>query len=264
MDFITIFSFGLLGLVIGSFLNAAVYRLRIKQFKSIFLGRSFCVHCKKTLQLRDLIPLLSFLLLGGKCRFCSQKISAHYFWVEFITAVTFSLVAGLTGLENIPLLIWNLFFVTVLIFLASFDAQFGEIPDEVSLPAILIATLGSFFTFMLTPSQSLLGVIVGGGFFVGVLLLNELAYRLKWTRANWMGGGDVRLGLLLGALFGWQGFLIALFIASVSGSVFGLTQIALQKRDAKTPLPFGPFLVLGGIVTLLFGGELWGWYEGFL
>lgn len=258
------FGVGLLGLAVGSFLNAAVYRLRIKEFKSIFSGRSFCVNCKKTLHIRDLIPLASYLLLRKKCRFCATKISAHYFWVELITALVFGLVAAVVGFENLPLLAWNLFFVTVFIFIASFDFQFGEIPDEVSLPAIVIAGLGSFLVFPLTPLQSLLGLIVGGGFFVGIILLNQLAYKLKLTSITWMGGGDIRFGALLGALLGWQNFLIALFAASLIGSLVGGLLMCQKKKGFFSPLPFGPFLALGGLLALLFGNEIWSWYLGFI
>jgi len=258
------FGIGLLGLAVGSFLNAAVYRLRIKEFKSIFFGRSFCTACKKTLHLRDLVPLASYLLLQKKCRFCAQKISSHYFWVEFITALVFGLVAAVVGFENLPLLAWNLFFVTIFVFIASFDFQFGEIPDEVSLPAIVLAFLGSFLAFTLTPLQSLLGLTVGGGFFVGIILLNQLAYKLKLTLITWMGGGDIRFGALLGVLLGWQNFLIVLFTASLIGSIVGGLLMLQKKKGFFSPLPFGPFLALGGLLALLFGNEIWSWYLGFV
>jgi leader peptidase (prepilin peptidase) / N-methyltransferase len=255
MALLQIFGIGLLGLAVGSFLNAAVYRLRIKEFKSIFFGRSFCVKCKHVLRVRDLVPLASFLLLRGKCGFCSKKISSHYFWLELITALAFGLVASATGFENISLLVWNLFFATVLIFIASFDFQFGEIPDEVSLPTFLLAFLGSFLVFTLTPVESLIGLLVGGGFFTIIVLISN---------GKWMGGGDIRMGLLLGALLGWQGFVIALFIASLTGSIIGVSQILRKKHKLKSPLPFGPFLALGGILTLLFVSGIWDWYLGFL
>jgi leader peptidase (prepilin peptidase) / N-methyltransferase len=249
-----------LGLTVGSFLNAAIYRLRTKEFKSIFFGRSFCVHCKKTLHIKDLIPLLSFLLLRGKCRFCAKKISTHYFLVELTTALAFGAVVAITGLENLPLLIWNLFFTTIFIFLASYDAKFIEIPDEVSLPSATIALLGSFLSFTLDPSQSFIGALVGGGLFVGILLLNELALRLKWTELDWMGGGDIRFGLLLGALLGWHGFLVALLLASIIGSLMGGILIFQKKKGFFSPLPFGPFLALGGFVALFFTENIWNWY----
>jgi len=251
MELIFIFACALLGLVIGSFLNAAVYRLRIGEFKSLFISRSFCPNCKATLHVRDLVPLASYLLLRGKCRFCNEKISSHYFWVELITATVFGFIAWSIGLHSIPLLVWHLIFATILIFIASFDQQFGEIPDEISLPAVALALLGSFFVF--TPSfiTSLVGLIIGGGFFLLIVIVSN---------GKWMGGGDIRVGALLGALLGWQGFAIALFVASVLGSVVGIAQIVSKKRKLKTPLPFAPFLAAGGIIEIIFGGEIWSWY----
>ncbi len=255
MELIFAFSFGMFGLAVGSFLNAAVYRLRIREIKSLFFGRSFCPFCKKILRIRDLIPLASFLLLRGKCRFCSKKISAHYFWVEFFTALAFGGVAAFTGFENLPLLTWNLFFTAVLIFLANFDFQFGEIPDEVSLPASSLALAGSFLAFTPNFIVSLTGLLAGGGFFAAIVLISN---------GRWMGGGDIRMGLLLGALLGWQGFVIAVFIASFLGSVVGIIQIIQKKKKLKSSLPFAPFLTIGGVAALVFGGEIWNWYLSFL
>ncbi len=251
MEFIPIFGIGMLGLAIGSFVNAAVYRLKIRKIKSLFFGRSFCPRCKKILHIRDLIPLASFLLLRGKCRFCSKKISAHYFLVEFFTALAFGGVAMFTGFENLPLLAWNLFFTAIFIFIASFDFQFGEIPDEVSLPAFFLALAGSFLAFTPNFTMSLVGLLVGGGFFAAIVLISN---------GRWMGGGDIRIGLLLGALLGWQGLVIAVFIASFLGSVVGIVQIVQKKKKLKSSLPFAPFLAMGGVMALVFGSEIWEWY----
>lgn len=264
MNFILAAVFAGLGLIVGSFLNAAVYRLRIGQFKSIFCGRSFCTHCKETLKIRDLIPLVSYLLLRGRCRFCTKKISAHYFWIELTTALAFAATVLVINPINLGELIWSLLFVTIFIFLASFDFQFTEIPDEVSLPAIGLAFLSSFLPFTISPGRSLLGLCVGVGFFVGIIVLNEVARRKQWTESNWMGGGDVRLGALLGVLFGWQGFLIALFVASLSGSLAGGALLVSKQKKAGSPIPFGPFLAFGGFITLLYGKEIWNWYVQFL
>ena len=253
METFLILVIGALGLAVGSFINAAVYRLRIQEFKSIFTGRSFCPRCKKHLRARDLIPLASFLLLRGKCHFCTKKISSHYFFVELATAVAFLLVA-MFGECATGAILWNLFFASVLIFLASFDAQFGEIPDEVSLPAIVLALLGSAFAFTLAPSSAIVGALVGGGFFAALVVISN---------GKWMGGGDIRLGLLLGALVGWRGCAVALFIAALTGSIVGITQILRKKRKAKSAMPFAPFLAVGGIMAMLFAEEVWSWYLGF-
>ncbi|MCF7845907.1 MAG: A24 family peptidase, partial [Candidatus Peribacteraceae bacterium] len=224
--------------------------LRIGEFKSLLTGRSFCPACKKNLKARDLIPLASFLLLRGKCRFCHKQISVHYFWVELVAAAVFVLVATFGACGTAPLL-WNLFFASILIFLASFDAQFGEIPDEVSLPAIFLALLGSVLVFTPSPATAIIGMLVGGGFFAALVLISN---------GRWMGGGDIRLGLLIGALVGWRGFAVALFIAALIGSVFGVIQILRQKKKLRSALPFAPFLASGGILAMLFTEKVWAWY----
>ncbi|MBU1089624.1 prepilin peptidase [Patescibacteria group bacterium] len=254
MELIPIFGIGIFGLAVGSFTNAAVYRLKICEIKSIFFGRSFCPRCKKTLRARDLIPLASFLLLRGRCRFCRKKISPHYFWVELATAVAFGGVAVFTGFADLALLSWNLFFTAIFIFLASFDFLFGEIPDEVSLPASLLAFLGSFLAFTIAPCESLIGLLAGGGFFAAIVLISN---------GKWMGGGDIRFGLLLGALLGWQGFAIAVFAASFLGSTVGVIQILQKKKKLKSALPFAPFLAAGGVAAILFAEEIWEWYLSF-
>ncbi len=254
MEIFLLVVIGALGLAVGSFINAAVYRLRAGKFKSILTGRSFCPKCKKNLAARDLIPLVSFLWLRGKCRFCHKKIAVHYFIIELTTAVAFLLVAlfGASGTES---LLWNLFFVSILIFIASFDAQFGEIPDEVALPAIVLALAGSFLAFTLAPLTALIGALVGGGFFTALVLISD---------GKWMGGGDIRVGLLLGALTGWRGFIVALFVASFLGSVVGTIQILRKKKKLKSALPFAPFLAFGGIVAILFSQQICAWYLAYL
>ena len=243
-----IFSCGILGLIFGSFLNAAVYRLHYK--KNLFFGRSFCPCCRHVLAARDLVPLLSFILLRGKCRFCRKKISAHYFWIELIAAVAFVGVGLTTGSENFVLLAWQFFFTAILIFLASYDLQFGEVPDEVSLPAIIFALVGSFF-FSPDFFNALIGLIAGGGFFMALVLV---------SRGKWMGGGDIRFGALLGALLGWRGFFIALFLASIIGSIVGVALLWQKKKQLESAVPFAPFLAIGGYVALLFGAQIWEWY----
>jgi len=252
MENILIFIIGGLGLAVGSFINAAVYRLRICEFKSILTGRSFCPQCKKKLKIRDLVPLMSFLLLRGKCRFCRRKIESHYFWVELATATAFLFVGFFGPRGTVPIL-WNLFFISILIFLASFDAQFGEIPDEVSLPAVMLALIGSALAFTILSSTAIIGTLVGGGFFAILVFVSN---------GKWMGGGDIRIGLLLGALVGWRGFAVALFVASFIGSVFGIVQILRQKKKLKSALPFAPFLASGGIVAILFSQQICDWYFG--
>ncbi|MFH0834333.1 MAG: prepilin peptidase [Patescibacteria group bacterium] len=249
MEIFLIVVIGALGLAVGSFLNAAVYRLHIGKPQSLLTDRSICPNCKKKLAVRDLIPLVSFLVLRGKCRFCKKPIDPIYFWTELATGLAFLAVALFGACGTIPLLL-NLLFVSILIFLGSYDARFGEIPDS-------IAIFGIVFALIFAPHfwPAVLGALVGGGFFTALVLISN---------GKWMGGGDIRLGLLLGALGGWRGFAVALFVASFTGSLFGLTQIFKKKKKLKSAIPFAPFLAVGGIVAILFTEKIWSWYLGFL
>jgi leader peptidase (prepilin peptidase)/N-methyltransferase len=247
---ITIIATSGLGLLIGSFLNAALYRLRNNK-AGIASGRSACPSCGHQLAAQDLIPVLSYLFLRGRCRYCNQKIGLHYPLVELITAASFGLATWQLGVGNLWELSWVLLFTAVLIFLASYDWQYFEIPDAVSLPAVGLALTGSLLPFGLNFIDALIGTIVGGSFFFVLVAASN---------GRWMGGGDIRLGALLGALLGWQLTLIAIFLAALVGSLAGLLQICQKKKQLKSAVPFGPALALGGYLALLWGHQIWDWY----
>lgn len=246
-------SVGVLGLITGSFINAAVYRLRNRELKSLIWGRSICRLCKRQLTVRDLIPLLSYLIQRGKCRFCHKKFGARYFYVELITLLAFLGLALHQGFQHPALLAGQLFFTAVLIFIAYYDYLYHEIPDAVSLPAIVLALLGVFYFPFPGLGSALIGFLVGGGFFLLLILI---------SRGRWLGGGDLRLGALMGLLLGWQGFLLALFLASAVGSIVGGILLQQKMLKLKSQLPFGPFLALGTYLALLFGEMFWSWYLG--
>ncbi len=240
----------ILGLIVGSFLNAAIYRLRHHQ-KGLATGRSACPHCQHTLAARDLIPVLSYLLLRGKCRYCGKPIGMHYPLVELTTAASFGLVVWQLGLGSLFMLGWLLLFTAVLVFLAAYDWLYGEIPDEVSLPAIVVALTGSFLSFTPSPATSLIGLAVGGGFFLTLVVI---------SRGRWIGGGDIRLMALIGVLVGWPLILVAILLSSFIGTAAGLAQIYLGKKKIKSTLRAGGFYAAGGYLTLLYGQQIWNWY----
>jgi len=247
-----IFFATLAGLIAGSFINAAVPRIREKDFAGLLTGRSHCPHCRHELSWKDLLPVASYLALRGHCRYCDKKIGARYLAVELITAATFAGIASFSA-GGISLLVWQLFFAAVLIFLAVYDYETHEIPDEISLPAAGLALGSNLLPFTLSFGESAIGALVGGGFFLAIVLMSN---------GKWMGGGDIRLGLLLGALLGWQIFVVALFLASVAGAAVGSIAMKLGKKEAKSEIPFAPFLAFGGIVALLFGQQIWWSYLG--
>ncbi len=241
---------GALGLIVGSFLNAAIYRLRYHK-SGLATGRSTCPHCQHTLAARDLIPVLSYLLLHGKCRYCSKPIGIHYPLVELTTAFGFALMAWQLGVGNLFMLGWLLLFTAVLIFLAAYDWLYGEIPDEVSLPAIGVALVGSFLGFTPDLFSAFLGLLIGGGAFLLLVVI---------SKGKWMGGGDIRLLALIGTLAGWPLILVAILFGAFIGTAIGLPQVYLGTKKMRSSLRAGGFYAAGGYFALLYGQQFWNWY----
>lgn len=257
--FFPIISF-LFGLAVGSFLNALVWRVKTK--KSFFWKRSQCPRCGHELKYFDLIPIFSFLFLFGKCRYCQRKISWHYPITELVTAVLFLLFylklfyfldAGQILLNShfwiTVFLQW--FFIAVLIAIFVYDFKYGLIPDKFTIPAIFVALLGNF---LLGKSlwNLILAMLIGGGFFLVQYLI---------SRGRWIGGGDIRLGALMGAILGFPNIIPALFLAYFLGAFISLILIVLKKKTFKSNIPFGPFLVVGTLIVMFLGErilDLWG------
>ena len=243
---------GLLGLVVGSFLNALIWRLH--EGTSVLVGRSKCTSCSNTLAWKDLVPLISYLLLGGRCRTCTASISLQYPLVEVTTALLFLFAYGVyrlnapegllgaffgvSAMRDALAFILNLFFLSVLVVIFVYDFRWYLIPDIVTIPTIVIGFLLS--GFLLSPSPCvgvgvhcllsnpwinlLFAALIAGGFFLA-------QYGISGGR--WIGGGDIRLGFLMGVMVGFPGVLAALFFAYMFGSIIGLTLIAIGKRNAE-------------------------------
>jgi leader peptidase (prepilin peptidase)/N-methyltransferase len=247
---ISLFAF-CLGAIIGSFLNVCIYRLPHKE--SIVTPGSRCPRCGKNIRFYDNIPIVSYLILRGKCRHCKEPISPRYPVVE-----------GLFGLLTLALFIKHgptLPFVLLLAFTASLiiitfiDLDYQIIPDSISIPGIFVGIGASFFIPLLSWAESLIGILVGGGF----LLL--VAFGYKWvTGREGMGGGDVKLIAMLGAWLGWKAIPFILFSSSLIGVFIGGGISLLQRTGLKSRIPFGPFLTLSAIIYVFFGPELIHWY----
>lgn len=231
----------LLGLAAGSFINAWVYRLHKKL--PIARGRSQCPHCKQKLVARDLIPVLSYLALRGKCRYCSKNISWQYPAVELATAILFVL-AAITMPDG---LMWHWYTIVVLITLFVYDARYMLLPDRVTLPALAVLTLVHIVTALNTDGgenlleQLFLPILVGGGFF---------ALQFIVSKGRWIGGGDIRLGALMGVILGWPGILTGLMVAYVIGAVVSIALIATKKKTMQSAVPFGTFLAVATVITM--------------
>lgn len=241
----------ILGLFFGSFLNCVIYRL--ENSKSFLKGRSFCPSCSHTLSCYDLIPVLSFLFLRGKCRYCKKKISWQYPLVELGTALVFLLTFIYFSLSSLFfLLLASCFLIIVFVF----DLKHYIIPDRVIYPAILIALFYRLFEIVIG-SGSYYYFLAGMGaalFFLLIVLI---------SKGKGMGIGDIKLALFMGFLTGYPNILLALFLAFLIGAIIGIGLILAKKKEMKSEVPFGPFLVIGTFIALFWGDILINWYLNF-
>jgi leader peptidase (prepilin peptidase)/N-methyltransferase len=243
----------LLGLVFGSFFNVVIYRLPRGQ--SLWWPSSRCPRCGKPVRAIDNIPVVSWLLLRGRCRDCGNPISIQYPIVEAVTAAVFFVIAWVTPAE--PVLVSRLVLASALIVLFAIDLELQILPNAITLPGIVI---GFAFSFV-TPTgwlNSLIGIALGGGLLYAI----AGAYYL-WRRQEGMGMGDVKMLAMIGAFLGWQAVILTLILSSFAGAIVGVGMMAADRGDMKVALPFGTFLALGALAAMLFGDALIGWYAGF-
>jgi leader peptidase (prepilin peptidase) / N-methyltransferase len=245
---------GAFGAIVGSFLNVCIYRLPLKQ--SIVWPGSACPHCRRELSWYENIPVLSFAVLGGKCRTCRKSIGVRYPVIEAITAIMFAAAWWYYGPG--PLLGSRLLFGCALIVLFAIDLEHHLLPNAITLPGIAIGLLFSLFT---EPGwlASLLGVLLGGGLLYATA---EAYYRVR--REEGLGMGDVKMLAMVGAFLGWKLTVLTLMLSSVSGAVIGLLMIAAKRGSMKYALPFGTFIALGAAAAATVGPALLDWYLGLL
>jgi len=257
------------GTTIGSFLSVIIYRMHTNK-KGMLFSRSICPHCKKKLKASHLIPILSYILLRGKCGFCGKSISSHYLIIELIsgllflaTFLTFNFINVIPSLvdpsilnytidyQMLELFIFYIVEFTFLLAILFYDLFYKIIPDRFSVPAIIIAVIGSLLLSTVPPLDMAIGAAALGGFFL-------LQYVI--SKGKWVGGGDIRMGLLIGALLGWKHGVLAIMIAYILGALISLVLMAQKKASRKTELAFGPFLIIGTLTALFFGERLISWY----
>ncbi len=241
----------IMGACIGSFLNVCI--CRIPESKSIVTPGSACPRCSTPIKFYDNIPILSFLLLLGKCRSCSEPISVRYPLVELLTGLL-ALASVIRLGISIDFIIYFIF-ISALIVITFIDLDHQIIPDLISLPGIPIGLLSSLLLASLYFTDALIGALIGGG----SLFLIAWGYHLI-TGKEGMGGGDIKLLAMIGAFIGWKGVFFTIFVASASGSLIGAVLMLFAQKDLKFAVPFGPFLSLGAIAYLFFGPELIFWY----
>lgn len=243
------------GLCVGSFLNVCIYR--IPHSRSIVRPGSSCPSCQTPIRWYDNIPVLSYLILMGRCRSCGCRVSLRYPAIEALTGC-FALIALYAFGLSASALVHFIFF-SVLITITFIDIDHRIIPDVISLPGIPLFFLLSLAVPTVTWQDSALGIVAGGGSLWLVAWLYE-----RLTGKMGMGGGDIKLLGMMGAFIGWKGVLFTIFFSSLTGSVIGLSIMLIQKGNMKLAIPYGPFLATGGAVYTLFGAQLIGWYLGFM
>jgi len=243
------------GTCIGSFLNVCIYRLPAS--KSIVHPRSMCPECENMIRSYDNIPILSYLLLKGKCRHCDAVISFRYPLIEIITGA-FALCVFLKFGFTLEGLIYFAF-ISSMIVITLIDIDHRIIPDVISIPGIPVFFAASFALPAVTYIDSLIGILAGGG----SLLLIAWLYNLI-TKKDGMGGGDIKLLAMIGALVGWKGVLFTIFVSSAVGTVSGMIIMLLTKKNMKLAIPFGPFLAIGAVLYIFYGSRLIYWYLNLL
>jgi prepilin signal peptidase PulO-like enzyme (type II secretory pathway) len=241
-----------------------VYRLNVAE--SLTLERSKCPHCKEQINWYDNIPLISFVLLKFRCRNCKEKISWQYPIVELFTALVFALVGyfffDINDAGSWAAAIYYLGVVSFLITIATYDFLFMEIPGLVLWPAIgWTIAFNLFFDFTaLVPAADVLRIATYSGVLAAFTFFLVFFMMVAVSKEKWMGMGDAYLVILLGLLLGWPKILLALILAFSIGAIAGIFLILTKKKKLDSQIPFGPFLILGTLISLFFYESIVGWY----
>ncbi|MFH0906645.1 MAG: prepilin peptidase [bacterium] len=240
------------GLIIGSFLNVVICRLKTKE--PIFFSRSYCPKCRAVLKWFDLIPVLSFLFKKGKCSYCDKEISWQYPLVELATGALFVLAlcqfSSFAGKFDFFNFFYYLLIICFLLIIFVYDLKHYIIPDKIVFPAILLVLVIKIIARFVFDSDinwfsDLLATFSASGFFLFLVLI---------SKGKWMGLGDVKLAILMGLVLGWPNILLALFLSFFVGAIVGLGLIAFGKKCLKSEVPFGPFLA-GATIFVMLGGS---------
>lgn len=247
MDYLVPAIIFVFGAIVGSFLNVCIYR--IPRNKSIVRPNSYCPKCEKPVRFYDNIPIVSYILLGGKCRDCGTKISARYPFVELLTAVIFLMCFRRWGLSYEMLI--QMFFIALLIVISFIDYDFQIIPDVLSIGGMILGLLISFVRSGFRFTDALYGVLIGGG----VLFVIAYGYQF-FTKREGMGGGDIKLLAMIGSFTGLKGVIFSLIGGSIIGSLVGIPLMLIKKENMKYAIPFGPFLSISAFLYLFIGNNI--------
>jgi leader peptidase (prepilin peptidase) / N-methyltransferase len=232
------------GAAIGSFLNVLIFR--IPQEESIVYPPSHCPECGHAIRFYDNIPIISYIILGGRCRDCHEKISLRYPLVEILTAMMSLLLFWKFGLSLKYL--FSFIFSCALIVITFIDFDHQIIPDIITLPGIPIFSLIAVLFMDVPWIEALLGIFIGGGCLYAVAVGYELI-----TKREGMGGGDIKLLAMLGGFLGWKSIFFIVFVSSLLGALIGVSMMIAKGQDMKYAVPFGPFLSIAAVAYIFFG-----------
>jgi prepilin signal peptidase PulO-like enzyme (type II secretory pathway) len=230
-----------LGASIGSFLNVIADRL-IRE-ETFIRGKSYCEKCHHLLNILDLIPIISFFFLQGRCRYCKVKLSFYYPFSEIFTGIIFLLVFHMIGLTSPLLLVFYLYSVSALLIIFLSDIKYGIIPDKIIYPGVLITFFFQLLTQYHFPTSYVFSAIGSGAFFLLLFLI---------TKGKGMGFGDVKLGFYMGLLLGFPFIIYALYMAFLTGAFVSFILILWRRKNFKSTIPFGPFLVIATMIVMIF------------
>lgn len=252
----------ILGALVGSFLNVLILRVPKGQRVVGVKNRSRCPRCRHVLHTFDLLPVVSFAVLRGRCRYCRKPISIQYPAVELLTAVVFGLIAWQFGVSVIGVL--GIFGAAWFIVLGVIDGKFGIVPDRVSISGMVVIGIVHILRITHFGSEALTsGVLRELGFLLLAAALGAGWFAAQWavSKGRWVGSGDIRLGALMGLFLGLPYTLLALFLAYLVGSVWAVALLLRGRVTLKTAIPFGSFLAAASILSFLFGPAMVSWYQ---
>ncbi|NLZ47937.1 MAG: prepilin peptidase [Clostridiales bacterium] len=245
-DFFAVYIF-IIGLLLGSFYNVCIYR--IPREESIIFPPSHCTKCNTRLKVFDLVPVFSYIFLGGKCRYCGSKISPRYAIVEFMTALIFTVLYLKFGLafEFFKFAVLTSFIIVI----GLIDHDTTDVYAITTWPGIICGLIFLIVAYFLDKPflDGIYGALIGGGVIAAIVVLTQ-----------GMGHGDVEICALAGLYLGFKGSIVMLFFSFVIGGIVGIILIATKKKSRKDYIPFGPYIALGALVALLFGEQIFNWY----
>jgi len=257
VEILLIIIFAILGLAVGSFLNVCIDRL--PQNKSIAFPPSHCEACQHKLAAKDLIPVFSYLRLRGRCRYCQASLPRRLFWVELATGVVFALLAWHYGLS--PALGIMAFYACLFIVVSVIDLDHGLILNKVVYPSLVVALLLALLPRPWLTQWIVTGIAnaaIGGAIGFALFLLIAIISR------GGMGWGDVKLAALIGLATGFPLVFLAIIMAAILGGIVAVAMVIAKKRQRRQTIPFGPFLAVAAMITLLWGSNIMTWYVGLM